>query len=350
MKKISVCVPTYNRPDTLLQLITSFNRQDYPNKELVLSDDSPSDVIKNLVEELNNNDIRYFHNLPGLGFSSNLRKTIERAKGNYIILLGDDDILLDSSALSSYITAFDKNPTVNFIYSNMVQFDNDMKVESVITFASKDRLFKKGKSAMENIWIRSIFIGGIGIRNIDNITKFYPLKKILHPQVEFIGNIINEADAYLLAKQNIGFRSHNDQIIFRALKNKKIRQEGNHMTVELFEIFTFLKKKYNLSMNFDFAAKELVNQQVVMMFKEKSNLGIHAMQNNYRKFCELSSFAKNSTKLKIGYLSALILPSFSITFLRKMVIAILRMKNKSQYKKYERKIQTMIAPVSESTK
>ena len=91
--KISLCVPTYNRPETLSQLINSFLKQDYPNKELVISDDTPNDSIYNLVKETNSNEIKYFRNNPGLGFSQNLLKAMERATGDYLILLGDDDIL-----------------------------------------------------------------------------------------------------------------------------------------------------------------------------------------------------------------------------------------------------------------
>lgn len=343
MNKISLCVPTYNRPDSLRQLIHSFLRQDYEEKELVISDDSPNSSIKDLVEECNNSRIKYFHNNPGLGFSRNLLRSMERATGKYLVLLGDDDVLFSSSALSEYVSTFEKNPSVGFIYSSMIQYNDEMDIDYVISFASKNKFYKQGKESMENIWLRSIFIGGIGVRNSKLLTELYPTKKILHPQVEFIGNIINLSDSCLLATYNIGFRSHDDQIIFRALRNKKIRQEGNHMTVEVYDIFHTLKKKYKLDMDFDMVVDEVINQQTVMLFKEKNNLGYSEMKKNYENFCKLSRKAKNSTKLKIAFLLASIFPSFLITALRSVMLQLVAVRNKEEYKRLNKQLVKMIS-------
>jgi len=193
--------------------------------------------------------IKYFHNEKNLGFARNLLKVMQRATGEYLIILGDDDLLFDKHVLSDYVKVFDTHPTVGFVYSNQVQFSDTLKIQYIINFTSRNKSFKKGKESMENMWVRSIFIGGIGIRNSKNITSWYPTKNILHPQVEFIGHVLNNYDSYLIAKSHIGFRSHEEQLIFQALKDKKVRAEGNHMTVELFEMFENLKKQYKLDMN-----------------------------------------------------------------------------------------------------
>ncbi len=343
MKKISLCIPSYNRPETLLQLIHSYQKQDYPNKELIISDDTQNDSIRLLVQKINDKSIKYFHNDPNLGFSRNLLKSMEHATGDYLLLLGDDDILFTSTVLSDYVDVFTKNPTVGFVYSNQIQFSDKLDIEYIITFLKHNKVYKKGKDAMEHMWIRSIFIGGIGVRNVKNLSSLYPSKKILHPQVEFIGNIINEYDSYLLANHHIGFRSHDDQIIFRALRNKKIRQEGNHMTVELYDIFNYLNKKYTLGMNFDFAAKQLIGQQVIMMFKEKSNLGLKEMKKNYDKFCELSQVARDSSTLKVAYVLSFLLPGFSIVIIRGIAIKLLSFRSKELFREYKRQLLSIIS-------
>jgi glycosyltransferase involved in cell wall biosynthesis len=343
MKKISLCVPSYNRPETLRQLINSYRKQNYPNKELVISDDSPNESIKKMVEKLNDKTIRYFHNYPGLGFSKNLLESIKRASGDYIILLGDDDVFLSPDVFSEYVKVFEENSSVGFIYSNQIQFSNKMNVEYIINFFSENKLFKKGKEAMENMWIRSIFIGGIGIRNSRNIIDFYSKKKILHPQVELIGNIINSYDAYIISKNYIGFRSHSDQIIFRALKNKTVRQEGHHMTIELLDIFNSLKRKYNLEINFDFAAKQLISQQLMMTFKEKSILGNDEMKKNYKNFCKVSDVANNSRILKCAYLLARVMPPFGIDLARSLALKMLEFKNKKEFDRFKAQLTAIIS-------
>lgn len=341
MKKISLCVLSYNRPDTLRQVIASYLKQDYKNKELVISDDTKDDSIEKLVKSYKQKTIKYFHNEKGLGFARNLLKVMERATGDYLVILGDDDLLVDKRVLSDYVKVFDHHPTVGFVYSNQVQFSNDMDVQYVINFFSKNKQFKKGKEAMQNMWVKSIFIGGIGIRNSKDLSNWYPKKNILHPQVEFIGHIINQSDAYLIAKNHIGVRSHEEQLIFTALKDKKVKAEGEHMTVELHEMFGKLKKEYNLPMTFDFAARELIAQQMIMMFKEKSFLGNREMEKNYRKFCSLSPVAKNSPKFTIAFWIAKLLPGNIIMQARSLAINLLVAKNKKTYVKFQRQLQTM---------
>lgn len=341
MNKVSLCIPTYNRPETLRQLINSYLKQEYSNKELVVSDDTRNDSIRNLIEEFNEDSIKYFHNDPGIGFYGNLLKAMERASGKYIIILGDDDVLLNTHVFSDYAKIFDTKPAVGFIYSSQVQFSDRMKVEYVINFAHSDKQYKKGREAIENIWIRSIFIGGIGIRNEKNLRSLYPTKKILHPQVEFIGNILNHSDGYIIAKNHIGFRSHDDQIIFRALKNKKIRQEGNHMTVELFDIFNNLNEMYKLHMNFDFVARQLIDQQLVMIFKEKSILGNKEMENNYKRFCTISKRAKDSKKLKVAFVLAKILPAFAIKLIRNWALQLVAFKNRKAHAEFKNQLMTI---------
>src|SRR5882757_3279723 len=126
MHKISLCVPTYNRPETLKQLIHSFLKQDYRDKELIISDDTPNDSVEKLIKTYKNKSIKYFHNSPGLGFSQNLFKAIDHATGDYLIILGDDDVLLHKHVLSDYVKVFEEKPSVGFIYSNQVQFSTEL--------------------------------------------------------------------------------------------------------------------------------------------------------------------------------------------------------------------------------
>lgn len=343
MHKISVCVPAYNRPDTLRQLINSYLHQDYKNRELIISDDTPNDSVKKLVDSYKNNSIKYFHNKPSLRFAKNLLMCMKMAKGDYVIVLGDDDVLLRAATLSDYVKVFRKYPKVGFVYSNIVQFSPDMDIQYIINFTNVNKMYKKGEESMKYIWPRSLFIGGMGIRNKKDIYKFFPAKKVLYPQVEFVGHIANNFDTYLLKDHNIGFRSHDDQIIFNALKNKSIQQQGNHTVIEFFEIFEKLRKRYNLAINSDFLAKELINLQSVMMFKEKTNLGVKGMEYYYKEFQKLSTVVKNSKKLKAAFLVAKYTPSSFITVGRKMTLGFLKKSKRKEIKRYKKSLDHIIS-------
>ena len=51
MKKLSICIPSYNRPDELLRLLTSIDAKDDNNIEIVIREDcSPKrEEIRNVV-------------------------------------------------------------------------------------------------------------------------------------------------------------------------------------------------------------------------------------------------------------------------------------------------------------
>lgn len=345
MHRISVCVPTYNRPDTLRQLINSFLRQVYKNKELVISDDTPNDTIKNLVKSFNNKSIKYFHNKTSLRFAKNFEACMQRATGDYLITLGDDDVLLNPEVLTNYVHIFKTNPQVAFVYSNQVQFSDAMKIEYIINFVLTDTYVNKGEEAMKDVWMRSLFIGGIGIRNKPEIVKLYPKRKTLYPQVEFIGHIVNRYDTYLLAQNNIGFRSHDDQIIFKALKDKTIRQSGEHTTVEFFQIFNKLQKQYKLHINSDFLAQELINLQFVVMFKEKAHLGREGLTFNYNQFRELSQVVRDSKKLQLGYYLAMALPNRVITNARKTAFQAFKLIKRKEFEKYKKELHEMTSEI-----
>lgn len=338
MKKISVCVPTYKRPEMLRQLINSYLKQDYKNKELILCDDSPDDSTKNLVDDLGKASIKYYRNKTSLGFSRNLFKALGKATGDYLFIIGDDDVLLNETVLSDYVKIFNSESSVGFIYANQIQFSGNMNVDYIMNFTTRNKLLKMGKDAMENVLIRSIFIGGIGVRNSKDLLALYPSKKILHPQVEFIGNIINRSDAYLLAKNHVGFRAHGGQIIFSALKDKKVRQAGDHMTIELLNIFKKINKKYLLNMRPEFLERQLIELQIIMLFKEKIILGSKNMEKSYRNFCAVSSEARNSMKFKLAFFTAKILPSTVASFSRLVIMKSISYLNKSKFNQYRDKL------------
>lgn len=341
MKKISVCVPSYNRPETLDTLIKTFLKQDYPNKELVISDDTPNDSILKLVKNYKNSSIKYFHNNPGLGFSKNYLDSMLHATGDYLFTIGDDDILVSKHVLSTYVDVFNKYPKVGYIYANLVQFSDSMQVEYIINTFDKDTYFKQGDESMYGLWTTSIFIGGIGIRNTSQLKKLYPEKKILHPQVQLIGEIINRSDSYGLSQFCVGVRSHQDQIIFRALTNKKIKQDGKHMNTELFEILKKLQTNYAFTYNKDDLAKKLLPQTAIMLYKEKSVLGNAMMQENYHNFLKQSSIPGNNLKFTLHYYIALLIPSFFVEQLRSLALFYVQITQKNKLQKFQSQINFM---------
>ena len=98
--KVSVITPTYNRRALLPRALESIKRQDYPSIEMVVVNDAGEDIA-DITERFGATLIRRETNG---GHGAALNSGIERASGEYIAFLDDDDIFFPDH-VSSVIDA-----------------------------------------------------------------------------------------------------------------------------------------------------------------------------------------------------------------------------------------------------
>ena len=109
---LTFCILTYRNFDGIYETLDSLFQQDYPQIELIISDDgSPNygehiDKIKEYVE-LHKSDniveVRYNQILPNGGTVHHVNEVLRMARGTYIKELGADDTLVGKDALSKYV-------------------------------------------------------------------------------------------------------------------------------------------------------------------------------------------------------------------------------------------------------
>jgi dTDP-L-rhamnose 4-epimerase len=96
----SLLIPSYNRPEYLKLAIESILSNTCPDFEIVVSDDkSPraNEIASMLAVYIESGKVRYFAQQHNLGWSDNRNFLISKARGNFVVLLGDDDMLLPHS-------------------------------------------------------------------------------------------------------------------------------------------------------------------------------------------------------------------------------------------------------------
>lgn len=120
--KVSIIIPTYNRAQYLGQAIKSALNQDYPNKEIIVSDNASTDNTFEVVKQfMNYPEFKYFRNETNIGMAPNWRKALyEYATGEYAIILSDDDFFVDKSYISKAIKLFRENPTLGLVHANRI--------------------------------------------------------------------------------------------------------------------------------------------------------------------------------------------------------------------------------------
>lgn len=124
---ISILIPTYNRPTFLKNAIEScLDTFDHP-VEILIGDDSKNssiDVINSVILPPNY-QIKYDHHPQALKQNLNVANLIKKAKGDYCLILHDDDYLLPG-ALSKLVYITTKYPDKHLmIFGKQVVIDHD---------------------------------------------------------------------------------------------------------------------------------------------------------------------------------------------------------------------------------
>ncbi|WP_313802457.1 glycosyltransferase [Cytobacillus sp.] len=92
---VSILIPTYNRPHYFELALTSVLEQTYPNIEILIGDDSSNEDTANLVQTKYlpaYSNITFIRNQRTLGPLDNNVSLLEKANGDYINYLMDDDL------------------------------------------------------------------------------------------------------------------------------------------------------------------------------------------------------------------------------------------------------------------
>jgi len=121
---VSVLVPAYN-PRFFAACVASAQAQTYDNLEIVVCDDSRGTEIQAICRELSKHrSIRYECNETRLSPRGNFTRCLERAQGEFIKFLCDDD-LLAPTCVASLLDAFRRAPHVTLAASRRLRIDSD---------------------------------------------------------------------------------------------------------------------------------------------------------------------------------------------------------------------------------
>lgn len=106
---VTIGIPTFNRANGFLnESIESAINQTYSNIEIIVADNCSTDGTYELVGSLKDPRIRYFKHDSNIGANNNFNFCLDRAKGDFFLLLHDDD-LIDKDFVETCMEALNKN-------------------------------------------------------------------------------------------------------------------------------------------------------------------------------------------------------------------------------------------------
>jgi len=166
MPLISVCIPAYNRAGVLPALLDSILTQDFDDFDIVIAEDSSPErpaIAAKAVEYQKRfgEKVKYHENPQTLGYDGNLRRLIELATGDYVLFMGNDD-LLAPSALAAVAAAVHERQDVGVVLRSYSSFVTDpAEVVQVFRYFGEDRVFPPGPDTVVTFFRRCVFISGM---------------------------------------------------------------------------------------------------------------------------------------------------------------------------------------------
>lgn len=120
--KITVVLPTYNAAPFLPASIGSALRQSLGDFELLVMDNASTDGTEQVVATFTDPRIRYIRNPENYGFSGNVARGLDLARGDYVTLLGADDILTPLF-LERTAASLDEHAATSMVHSDAIWID-----------------------------------------------------------------------------------------------------------------------------------------------------------------------------------------------------------------------------------
>jgi glycosyltransferase involved in cell wall biosynthesis len=155
MPKVSICIPTYKRPDLLKVALDSCLAQTFQDFEVVIVDDSPDVLTENMIRNMRaTRAIEYVRNAHRTGQANSKNQLFDLARGEFIVLLHDDNILMPT-ALDDLIKPLQKNPAVVASFGKQYWLTHEGSILEAESARLNERYFRtddRGNQVQPSEW------------------------------------------------------------------------------------------------------------------------------------------------------------------------------------------------------
>ena len=117
---LTIAVPTYNGARTIFRSLTTILPELCSEVEVLVSDNASTDATAEVVTALaaGNPRIRYFKNETNVGFDRNVDLCLQRARGQFVWLISDDDIMCRAGAVGKVLQVIRTHPDAAVIFAD----------------------------------------------------------------------------------------------------------------------------------------------------------------------------------------------------------------------------------------
>ena len=162
---LSICIPSYNRPNQLRNLLNSIDCIPMDVEIVVSEDFAPKRAeVRSAVETFSASStytILYQENSENLGFDANLRRLVECASGEYLVFMGDDDLFVPG-ALDQFISFVKKHCDKPYVLRSYITEHAGGRTE-YFRYLRKSQVLLAGEETVAWLFKRSVSLSGFTI-------------------------------------------------------------------------------------------------------------------------------------------------------------------------------------------
>lgn len=113
---VTIAIPTRNRVSLLPRALRSARAQSYANIEIVVSNNASTDGTPVFLSEISDAKVRVYHQESMLSMLGNYNFCLDKAVGEYFLLLSDDD-WIDHDFVEKCIGRIHGKPNIKWVYT-----------------------------------------------------------------------------------------------------------------------------------------------------------------------------------------------------------------------------------------
>jgi len=223
---VTIAIPTFDRLQYLKEATASALAQTHSQIEVLIGDDGPTATIEEWVRSVMARDprVRYQRNQRNKGLAGNWNTLADSARGEFLVIIGDDDRLLPTFVERS----------IRIISSAQVAFANHYLIDSrgarmEAASAEHTRRYRRDRLAAGDIadaaacvWQNSVPISAALMRTSD-VRRLRFKEDLNTPEIEFFARLAQEGGRFVFTPEYLAeYRAHADSATTAGLRSEAL--------------------------------------------------------------------------------------------------------------------------------
>ena len=168
MMLVSIIIPYYKKKDYIKKTINSILKQTYKKFEIIIINDEPGELSKNILSFLKKKDsrIKIINNKKNIGAGKSRNKGINIAKGKYIAFIDSDDLWKKNKLLKQI--EFMRKKNIEISHTSYEIIDDDLAIRGTrqAKLTNYKKLIKSCDIGLSTVIIKKSLIKNLRFPNL----------------------------------------------------------------------------------------------------------------------------------------------------------------------------------------